>query len=156
MQVDWRCFTATGPTGTCLDSMPAAAYKVERPTDDNLLASLSTSEVLKDMNDSREDEEVTPTLPVRPTPRRGFPIVQYGFTIPKPSYHKHLADNPSGFDQASEADEAFNSETPGEAGSDTGSAAARHAHRSRKLRLWAFFVFVLLIYGLMRTAQYMR
>ena len=92
--------------------------------------------------------------PSRPPARREFQIVQYGLTVPKPSYYGELKDVSGSFESAADSDPHSGEPYTDDLSPDLVVASRRT--RARKMRLWAFFLFVIVIYGLLRTAQYMR
>ena len=89
-------------------------------------------------------------------PPRSFSVSQDGLTVPKPSYYKHLEDG-VGHDQDEQQDSSGSAEFDprwSEAAETSDPLSAQKRARWRRIRYWAYFILVIVIYIVLRTGSY--
>lgn len=109
--------------------------------------------------DVRESSDTVDKLPPRPEAPRGFSVVQYSMTVPKPSYHRHLEANENALDDVDQSEWSDSGVHPGsemDDGTSEGQVDPALRERKRKIRLWGYLLLVILIYGVLRTLRFMH
>lgn len=132
--------------------------------DDKVLAGVQprdpeNSERPAPSDSAREDADnvAAAQLPRKPAAPARFSVVQYNLTVPKPSYHRYLNDQPV---NESPEDEGGQHDDDAEATDKDGLTAeqmrASKRVNARRYRVIGFFLLVILIYGVMRTVRLMH
>ena len=114
-------------------------------------------ETLKE--ETPESFDTPSEMPLRPQSRREFPIVQYSITVPKPSYYRDLEADANGLNEADQSQWSDPGALQDSEMYDKGSAGhvdPTLRDRRRKIRLWIFFLLVVLLYGVVRTLRFMH
>lgn len=103
---------------------------------------VTKNQFLRPTGTDEQSRDDTPLEEAKPEPPRSFASRQYGLSVPKPSYHKHVDEGaelgqPEEFEGEVWRDEEEHKLTPLEAN------ASKHARASR-FRWWGLLIFILL------------